>query len=55
MTSGNNAGLNGSFIDGRTVIIPMDHGVTLDQLQGLNTQETVDGLAGWCGRDSYPQ
>ena len=32
--------------DGRTVIIPMDHGVTLGPVQGLvNMQETVDKLA----------
>ena len=32
--------------DGRTVIIPMDHGVSLGPVQGLvNMQETVDKLA----------
>ena len=32
--------------DGRTVIVPMDHGVTLGPIQGLvNMQETVEKLA----------
>jgi len=32
--------------DGRTVIVPMDHGVTLGPVQGLvNMQETVGKLS----------
>jgi DhnA family fructose-bisphosphate aldolase class Ia len=47
MTSGKQRRLQRIFRDdGRTVIIPMDHGVTLGPVAGLeNMQETVDRLA----------
>lgn len=47
MTSGKQRRLQRIFRDdGRTVIIPMDHGVTLGPVAGLeNMQGTVDGLA----------